>query len=42
MAPFALTHAATKSLESSPESGFVISADYEDWSPGLVIARKGS
>ena len=39
--PFAPTHAATKSLESAPGSGFVISADYEDWKPGLAIARIG-
>jgi len=37
--PFAPSHAATESLESSPGPGFVISADYEDLRPGLVIAR---
>ncbi len=41
-APFAAIHAATKSLESSPGSGFVISVDFEDVRAGGAIARDGS
>lgn len=40
--PFATIHAATKSLESSPQSGFVISADYEDLRANGLITRSGS
>lgn len=39
--PFAATQAATKFLESSPGSGFVISADFEDLSADGAITRKG-
>jgi hypothetical protein len=38
LAPVAL-HAATKSLESSPNSGFVVSADFEDLGAPAFISR---
>ena len=37
--PFVTAQAATKSLESSPGSGFVISADFEDLRAGGALAR---